>query len=223
MIERKIPGCIDIQWSIRYPGYIWQREVYCDEFTCWELMVMDSAYSDYDQSYIGTLEDAQYLCYKQGLRQIQKAYSTYDPSVRGTIGFQPEEQKWYGWSHRAMYGFGIGSQVNRGDCGYKPRNKEEFVEDLCTFFEIGDGTWRECESPDILCVSVPDNIEYDVETEEGLGARVMSTTYFRGAPERNYSSDHIYPYPKVWGRGAWVAKTLKDAKEMAIDFSNGVS
>ena len=37
----------------------------------------------------------------------------------GSIGFSEKEQKWYGWSHRAIYGFGIGSKVKKGDCGYK--------------------------------------------------------------------------------------------------------
>lgn len=32
-----------------------------------------------------------------------------------TIGFSKDEQKWYGWSHRAMYGFGIGHVVEEGD------------------------------------------------------------------------------------------------------------
>ena len=35
------------------------------------------------------------------------------------IGFSETEQKWYGWSHRAIYGFGIGSEVKKGDCGYE--------------------------------------------------------------------------------------------------------
>jgi len=33
-----------------------------------------------------------------------------------SIGFCEKEQKWYGWSHRAIYGFGIGDKVEEGDC-----------------------------------------------------------------------------------------------------------
>lgn len=29
--------------------------------------------------------------------------------------------KWYGWSHRAVYGFGIGDKVKKGDCTYNGR------------------------------------------------------------------------------------------------------
>ena len=65
------------------------------------------------------------------------------------VGFSPKEQKWYGWSHRAIYGFGIGSTCKKGDCHY-----------------IGSSTI---------------------------------------------------------GRGEWIAKTMEDAKQMAIDFNHGVS
>ena len=33
-----------------------------------------------------------------------------------SIGFSQRDQKWYGWSHRAICGFGIGSVVKKGDC-----------------------------------------------------------------------------------------------------------
>ncbi|MGI9491384.1 MAG: hypothetical protein ACR2QF_03055 [Geminicoccaceae bacterium] len=32
-----------------------------------------------------------------------------------SIGFNEAEQKWYGWSHRAIYGFGVGSVVDSAD------------------------------------------------------------------------------------------------------------
>ena len=34
---------------------------------------------------------------------------------KGSIGFSEKEQKYYGWSHRAIYGFGIGDIVKEGD------------------------------------------------------------------------------------------------------------
>lgn len=34
-----------------------------------------------------------------------------------STGFSEKEQKWYGWSHRAIYGFGIGHVCKEGDCG----------------------------------------------------------------------------------------------------------
>jgi hypothetical protein len=32
-----------------------------------------------------------------------------------STGFSEKEQKWYGWSHRARYGFGVGAKVGEGD------------------------------------------------------------------------------------------------------------
>lgn len=33
------------------------------------------------------------------------------------IGFSEKEQKWYGWSHRTIYGFKIGDKCKDGDLG----------------------------------------------------------------------------------------------------------
>lgn len=33
-----------------------------------------------------------------------------------TVGFSPKHQKWFGWSHRAIAGFGIGDVVKAGSC-----------------------------------------------------------------------------------------------------------
>lgn len=41
----------------------------------------------------------------------------YSDDGKGTasIAFSPKSQKWYGWSHRAIYGFKIGDVVEYGD------------------------------------------------------------------------------------------------------------
>jgi len=33
-----------------------------------------------------------------------------------SIGFCEKEQKWYGWSDKAIFGFGIGHTIKEGDC-----------------------------------------------------------------------------------------------------------
>lgn len=40
------------------------------------------------------------------------------------IGFSEKEQKWYGWSHRAIYGFKIGDKSGPGKVGYELLKKE---------------------------------------------------------------------------------------------------
>jgi hypothetical protein len=66
-----------------------------------------------------------------------------------SIGFSKKDNKWYGWSHRAIYGFEIGSTCEKGDAHYKEKSQDD--------------------------------------------------------------------------RGEWVARTIEDAKQMAIDFANSVA
>jgi len=33
------------------------------------------------------------------------------------IGFSEKEQKWYGWSHRAIHGFAVGDEIKKGHIG----------------------------------------------------------------------------------------------------------
>jgi hypothetical protein len=61
--------------------------------------------------YIGTPREAFYLCRTKGIRPEKIDYRAKVCS----IGFCEQEQKWYGWSHRAMYGFGVGDEVKKGD------------------------------------------------------------------------------------------------------------
>ena len=71
----------------------------------------------HDGHYIGDQKRAEFLCDKRGI-QPQLASATNQVC---SIGWCEREQKWYGWSHRAMYGFGIGSRIKKGDCGYDER------------------------------------------------------------------------------------------------------
>ena len=43
------------------------------------------------------------------------------------VGFSPKENKWYGWSHRAICGFTIGSECKKGDVHYTPLGRGELV------------------------------------------------------------------------------------------------
>jgi len=99
----------------------------------------DAYFSKYDDSYItfvGLENDS--------LFEYLAEHEVVEDLTTG-VGFSPKENKWYGWSHRAIYGFTIGSTCIKGSTHY---------------------------------------------TEE---------------------------------RGEWVAKTMEDAKQMAIDFHRGCS
>lgn len=88
------------------------------------------------QSFIGELKDAMYYALR-GIRP-EKADETDNVC---SIGFCEKEQKWYGWSHRAIYGFGIGSEVEEGDCcassGWTDKYLEEHPEEKMKILPVG--------------------------------------------------------------------------------------
>ena len=76
---------------------------------------MVNCYSLDTGAWIGNGKTAIFLCKKKGLRSIQKTAPSH---CTGSIGFNETEQKWYGWSHRALCGFGCGDKLfieNYGD------------------------------------------------------------------------------------------------------------
>ena len=66
--------------------------------------------SSVDDSYIGTRDFLNFLESKT----IMYPMAVGNGRV-ACIVFAPAQNKWYGWSHRAMYGFGIGDEVHEGD------------------------------------------------------------------------------------------------------------
>jgi len=74
-----------------------------DAVTMWSVYTKEG-------KYVGTLEDMK--CYKdKGILP-----ETYDNNNICSIGKSIKDGKWYGWSHRARYGFKIGDTVKEGDC-----------------------------------------------------------------------------------------------------------
>lgn len=62
---------------------------------------------------IALLETSQAeLAKKYGIETFE--YPHPDSTIKH-IGYAPKEQKWYGWSHRAIYGFKVGDTVKQGD------------------------------------------------------------------------------------------------------------
>ena len=87
-------------------------------------VIVKSAYTP-SGDYIGSSKDARFLCVKRGIKPEKR-----DPSSKVcSIGFCEAEQKWYGWSHRAIFGFGVGSEVQEGDCCASSGYTEEYLKD----------------------------------------------------------------------------------------------
>jgi hypothetical protein len=184
-------------------GYVIRRELWShgDE----KPTEMKAAYTP-DGDYIGDSKWAYRLC---KLRGVKPEKASKDDCVC-SIGFCESEQKWYGWSHRAIYGFGIGSEVKRGDCSYHPTDKDDFLLDMVRF-------WTE-----------PDHLDVAGEhgTDDGMAGVYVTWTYSDTVPNekiRGNVSGSFQPYPDTWGRGEWTATTIDEAKTMAMDFAEGVS
>ncbi len=168
--------------------------------------VMKSAYN-LSGDYIGDPKRAYRLCKKRGIKPEKR---TIDSNVC-SIGFCESEQKWYGWSHRAIYGFGVGSECKKGDCHYQPTGKEDFIEDCIRFWD--DKHHIETKGKEIR----EDNGELGVYVSWTYNDKVKNEK-LRGAISGVFSA-----YPDSFGKGEWTAKTIEDAKQMAMDFAEGVS
>jgi len=161
--------------------------------------------------------------------QVQNAHGVAEHTAN--IGFNPKSQKWFGWSHRCIAGFGVGSEVKRGDCAYTPTDKEDFLQDRMRFY--GDTDMEDsCKLAVRGEIVAEEQMEWDCERDEEIhtgiiqeGVRVF-WTYDDTIPNeklRGQISSIFEAFPDTWGRGEWKAKTLSDAKQMAIDFADGVS
>lgn len=213
--------------------------------TVTEQVEMHSAYSYPELQYIGDTREAYHLWNKFGITGFypirEYTPATLDKSIADRaknllkygdelipqlqqakvccIGWSPREQKWYGWSHRAIYGFTIGSTVEKGDAGFMPSNKEDFIDDLLNFWDMNkDGSWHLEDSYRKRL------LEYKkVEIKGRSGIEIKSEIQFFGRQEGRKSEiqTSFEPYPE-WGKGEWTAMNLEDAKQMAIDFAEGV-
>lgn len=160
---------------------------------------MVSCYSKIDDSYVGTPQDA--LALSRHLIDIQGDGS----SKCSCIGFDKKAQKWYGFSHRAKYGFGVGSKVSKGDLAYVPDSVDDLYEELLSYYDK-DTLTKTKTGVIITSQYVAYNTEPPLEGCEDCADAIESSEY-----------------EICTGRGEWVAYTLDDSKQMAIDFAHGVS
>ncbi len=172
--------------------------------------------------YIGEEERARHLVEKRGIApQLAD-----DKKNVCSIGFCEKEQKWYGWSHRAIFGFGVGSTVKPGDVAYTADTPEGLIEQHVSFYADGDQEKvqrkrAECQIlPDrsgIRILPAPLKIPMANSIEQALDPDLDPACL----PEIDITADMVETV--LCGRGEWTAQTLDDAKEMAIAFAKGVA
>lgn len=94
-----------------------------------DITTLKSAYTIPKGDYIGDSKFAHRLIVKHG---IMPEKASPEDNVC-TIGFCEKNQKWFGWSHRAIYGFGIGHKVKKGSTligdGYEVGDTVETLDD----------------------------------------------------------------------------------------------
>lgn len=155
--------------------------------------------SKYDDSYItlvGMEEDIRFLADRDICEQLSHG-----------VGFSQKNNKWYGWSHRAICGFTIGSTCKKGDCHYKAANIEDELEAAISFWSSEDHKRT--------TARILDDGKIVVEWEY--------SDKVKNKKIRNTLCSVELDYDPEFGRGEWTAETLEDAKQMAIDFNKGVS
>ena len=88
-----------------------------------EHVIVKATYTP-DGHYIGSSRHAHYLIVKRGIKPelINSQHNVC------SIGFCEKEQKWYGWSHRAIFGFEVGSVAKEGDCCTTSGWTEEYLQ-----------------------------------------------------------------------------------------------
>ena len=91
-----------------WKGFMAITEVSVDKFKKWlyDGLKQRKPFSEY--AGIKNLKESKDFFEKHGIEKRDN-----------NIGFSEKEQKWYGWSHRAIYGFGVGSKCKKGDTHYK--------------------------------------------------------------------------------------------------------
>ncbi len=209
-------------------GYEVREELIDDSEYGGEGFVKKTAYTP-NGHYIGDPQWGYRLCKKHGIKP-ELAYPNNNVCC---IGFCEAEQKWYGWSHRAIYGFGVGDSVKKGDCAYTPNDPEDLIQELR---EQYSGDYYDNVRFDVSMNKVTvtyDKAEIIVDNQrlpDGL-AEAIKKKAKEAMPNAEIgvgyeaAMDMIHPdrcetYPL--GRGEWAAKTLKDCRQMAIDFADGV-
>jgi hypothetical protein len=144
--------------------------------------------------YIGNHEFANRLIQEYGLSQIQPAHPSHSIC---SIGFNEKERKWYGWSHRAMCSFGVGSEVKQGDCAYKP--KPDIIE------------WLKAK------------IDWYINIMEAKAFTFTRETFTMTVTCKSGLTITDQFKLEDCGRGEWKAQTEQDSKIMAQDFAKSVS
>lgn len=163
--------------------------------------------SNFDNSYVTRvgMED-------DGLLRFLAEHEVISELTNG-VGYSPKEDKWYGWSHRAIYGFEIGSTCKRGDCHYRASCVEEEIAAAILFWQSDDYCGMTAKE-----VFNEESNEHLIEVTWTYGPNVKNRSLIGKTGGARWHYD-----PNSFGKGEWTATSLEEARQMAEDFREGVS
>lgn len=186
--------------------YNLKKEVHTFEATG-EDMEMESAYSVIDDSYIGDIEMAKFLAEKEITAQaISENHKV------ASIGYSEKLESWYGWSHRAIFGFKEGMEVKKGDVAYVANSAEDFLDETINFF---------CDTDNHVVTKKELNVTDPNKDFEGEGVYIEYE--FKNSKNETIKSSYFAPYPETFGKGEYTIENEDQAYLAAIDFANAVS
>ncbi len=163
--------------------------------------------------YIGSAEDANHMWDKYGIIPSAPGKNE-DGSPKKTCSTgKGRDGKWYGWSHRAIYGFQIGDTMEPGCSGYMPSTVEEMYD--------AQYQWHGWDADDEDKLEKHD-LSIKVIEKDGMFEVTHSYGIARGGNlEDIVQGKETYMLRK--GRGVWTATTEEGARSMAEDFAESVS
>jgi hypothetical protein len=188
--------------------YEYRREVYVNAEG--EAFDMKIGYTP-EGYYIGESRWAYRLVKRKGLTDLQPRRE----HAVCSLGFSEAEQKWYGWSHRAIYGFGVGAVCKEGHAGFVPSTPQALFDAITTPDAYGIA-WQKPEHVRLVDDGDRHGVEiiHPMTTPTKVDADGLLSGWLPAAPEVQFIA---------CGRGEWTARTLDEAKAMAEDFAEGVS
>jgi hypothetical protein len=174
--------------------------------------IVISAYSKQGY-YVGAKKDADRLIKKYGIVHFQQRT---EESAAVTIGYSHLKKKWYGWSHRAIFGFKPGSKCKKGNSHYLPATYSDAFQ-KCDH-RHGPRCWAKGHIERVIApLRYP---TYGGNAIVGFEDQIASTFAVKEGTDCSCCAKNC---PLTFGKGEWTAETWVDAKQMAIDFAKSVS
>lgn len=173
------------------------------------------------------------------------------------VGFSPKHNKWYGWSHRGIAGFTIGSTCEPGHCHYRTASDKEELEDSIRFWTDPNKKYVRGKilRPGLIEVSYEYRsviettlkywFNYDAFSFREKVKMFLDWSFIPWFTDSSFNSMRIREIllmlkrdflegkrtakilneydPNNFGKGSWTAETMEDARQMAIDYCEGIS